>query len=392
MILSSRVAISTVFFVNGFVLATWFTRIPAAATHAHATTAALGGALFGMAAGALLAFHLSSWMSIRYGSAQATTVFGLAFAVTLVLPALAFSLPVLALALALLGAGNGGMDVAMNAQGVQVERRSGRPILSSLHGFFSLGGLAGAGVGGAAAAAHTSLTVHFALVASAAAIALAVQCRFLVADTADAGDHQEATAVRSALWPPPRMLWTLGGIAFCAAIGEGAMADWTAVYLKTTLSTSAGVAALGYAAFSATMLLGRFTGDALRTRRQPRTIVGLGACLSAMGLAIGLAIPHPTAAIAGFAAVGLGLSSVAPLVFAAAAASGVLPTAQTVSLVATLGYAGFLTGPPLIGLATAATSLRTALLLVAAMSAVAGSLALTSNALATGSLPSTHLQ
>ncbi|WP_433475130.1 MFS transporter [Spirillospora sp. CA-142024] len=371
---AERAGLSVVFFVNGFVLATWFARIPGAAQRSGLHHGQLGVALLGMSAGALVAFQASGWLSSRRGSAFATSVFGFGFCAALLLPAIATSLWALFGALVLLGAGNGGMDVAMNAQGLQVERRRGRPVLSSLHGFFSLGGLAGAATGVFAAGHGVSLTDHFFAVAAVAVAVLAAMRPSMVRDLpeppGDSGARRER-AVRL----PPRPLWGIGAIAFCGAVAEGAMADWTAIYLRDALRSTTAVAPLGYAAFSATMLIGRFSGDALRGRFTPRRIITTGSVIAAAGLAGGLSVPRPAAAVAGFAIVGLGVSIIAPVAFEAAARGPLLPPARALSAVATMAYTGFLVGPPLLGFVASATSLRSALSLVAVLCAVAAVMA-----------------
>ncbi|MFV2172757.1 MFS transporter [Actinomadura sp. LOL_016] len=359
--------------MNGFVLATWFARIPAVAEGAGLGERELGIALLGVALGALLAFQVSAWMSARRGSAVSTAFFGFVFCASLLPPAFTTSMTTLFAALLLLGAGNGGMDVAMNAQGLRLERSTGRPALSSLHGFFSLGGLAGAALGGLAAGGEVPPAAHFAAVALAAAAALLWARPRLLAD--------HGSRAGGAVRPPPRALWGIGAIAFCAAVGEGAMADWSALYFRDTLEAPAWIAPLGYAAFSVAMLAGRFAGDVLRDRVPAPHLVTAGAALAAAGLTAGVAVAHPVAAIAGFGVVGLGLSIIAPITFEAATRRTSLPPSQALSAVATMGYAGFLAGPPLLGLVASASSLRLALLLVAALCVVAATLSQRSSAL-----------
>lgn len=358
-----RLAISAVFFVNGLTLATWVARIPAVSEALGLSRAGLGTALLGMAIGALTAFPVTGYLITRFGSARVTVAFGLLLSAALPLLALAPSFWTLFLALFLFGAGNGGMDVAMNAQGVEVERELGKPILSGLHGFFSLGGLAGAALGGGVAALGVPVAVHFAGAALVpASLLLAVRPVLLP-------DQQEATNAPVFALPPPA-LWGLGAVAFCAAVGEGAMADWSALYLREGLRTPPGTAAFGYAAFSLTMLLGRFSGDALTARFGPAALVRLGGAVAAFGLGAGLLLNTLWAVFLGFAAVGLGLSVAVPLVFGAAGRQPHIPSGTAVAAVATLGYGGFLAGPPLLGFLAEATSLRLALFVVVLLSAL----------------------
>ena len=360
-----RLAISAIFFVNGFVLASWVARIPAISGRLELNSAQLGVALLGVAVGALLAFPVTGYLIARFGSARVTTAFGASLMLILPLLALSPSLPLLFFSLLLFGSSNGGMDVAMNAQGVEVEKALAKPILNSLHGFFSLGGLAGASLGGGVAALGTGVLTHFLLVTVGAVLALFWLSRQLLADA-----PAETAAAAPVFALPPRALWGLGVVAFCAASGEGAMADWSALYLHDSLGTTTGLAALGYAAFSLTMLVGRFSGDALVTRFGPAAMVRVGGVVAATGLALGLTLGTSVGAIFGFGAVGLGLSVIAPLVFSAAGYHPELPRGTAVAAVATMGYSGFLVGPPLLGGLAQIASLRLALFVVVLLGAL----------------------
>src|SRR5690625_1712279 len=312
-----------------------------------------------MAIGALLAFPLTGRLIARFGSGPATTGFAVTYALALPLLALAPNLPLLFAALLLFGFGNGGMDVAMNAQGAEVEHRLRTPIMSSLHGFFSLGGLLGAGAGGVLAAFDTPPLWHFlAVFALALATVRQLHSRLL----ADAARPDEPLPPVFAF--PPRALWGLGLVACCAAVAEGAISDWSALYLEGSLSTGGGVAALGYAAFSATMLLGRFRGDRLVRKHGATALIRAGGIVSSAGLLLGLAFRVPLLALAGFAAVGAGLSIVMPLVYGSAASRPGIPQGAGVAAVATIGYSGFMLGPPVLGGIAEIASLRVALGLV----------------------------
>lgn len=361
--LTPRFAISAIFFVNGLSLAGWVSRIPAVTVALGLSRAELGTALLGMAVGALLAFPVTGYLITRFGSARVTVSFGLILSAALPLLALAPNLPLLFFALLLFGVGNGGMDVAMNAQGVEIERRLGKPILSGLHGFFSLGGLVGAALGGAVAALGTAVPVHFALAALVPASVLLAVRRTLLPDAGEAVNAPVFVL-------PPRALWGLGAIAFCAAVGEGAMADWSALYLRESLRTAVGTAALGYAAFSLTMLIGRFSGDALVARFGAVAMVRLGGVVASLGLGAGLLFDTVPSVMLGFAAVGLGLAVAVPLVFGAAGRVPGIPQGTAVAAVATLAYSGFLVGPPLLGWLAELTTLRLALTVVVVLSAL----------------------
>ncbi|MBB6097977.1 MFS family permease [Deinobacterium chartae] len=356
---AARTAVSTVFLVNGAALATWVSRIPAIKRDLGLSDGVLGLALLSMAAGALFAFSVTGYLIARYGSRRVTVAAGLLFCAALPLLAVAPSLALLVLTLALFGALNGAMDVAMNAHGVEVEARYGRPILSSFHGMFSLGGLIGAGIGALVAGAGITTEVHFAAAAVLLEAALLlVALRLLPTPPA----HRPGDSVFAL---PSRSLLGFGIIAFCASMTEGSMADWSAVYLRDTLGTGAGYAAAGYAAFSLTMTAVRFGGDALVARLGPVFMVRWGGLVAAVGLGSALLLGHPAATLLGFACVGIGMATLYPLVFSAAGRTPGVTSGTAIAAVATMGYSGFLAGPPFIGLLAEGISLRGALGLVA---------------------------
>jgi MFS family permease len=321
---------------------------------------ALGLGPLGLAVGALVAWPLAGRLVARHGSRPVTRTAALAFAATLALPPLAPGLTTLTAALVALGAANGALGVAMNAQAAAVERRYGRPIMASFHALFSLGGLAGAAAGGLVASRGIGVAPHLAGAALAAcALAIAAAPALLPAD-ADAAPDAPSFA------RPTRALLALGVLAFCVLFGEGAMADWTAVYLRVAAGAGPGLAAAGFAAFSLTMAAGRAIGDALTSRAGAARLVRGGGAVAAAGLACAILIPHPLAAVAGFGAVGAGLSIVFPTILTAA---GRLPgeaPGAAIAAVSTFGYFGFLAGPPVIGLAAEVVTLRGGLALVAA--------------------------
>lgn len=211
------------------------------------------------------------------------------------------------------------------------------------------------------AALDVTPLLHFAIIAAAFLALLRPATAHLIRD--DDRPHGEKRP--SVFQLPPRILWPLGAVAFCSSVGEGSMGDWSAVYLKDVVETSAGVAAFGYAAFSLTMTAGRLLGDRLATRFGPAALVQVGGVLAALGLLAAIVLPHPVMVLLGFAAVGAGLSIIVPLVFSAAGNVPDLPSGAGIAGVATIGYAGFLAGPPAIGLIADVSSLRVSMLLVA---------------------------
>jgi len=362
----SRIAVAAVFFANGAGLASWVPHIPMVQATLGLGPSVLGLALLAMAVGALVGIPLAGRATARVGSRTIVRLVALVFFLALPLPVLAPSLPALVVALFVLGAGNGALDVSMNAQAVAIEALAPRPIMSSLHGMWSLGGLTGAGLAAAALAAGVSPAHHVvaAVLLFGGATALAVTQ--LLPPSADvAGDDRRFAR-------PTGAVVGLGVIAFLGLLVEGAMGDWSAVYLQHTLGTTSATAALGFAAFSLTMAAGRFAGDSLVARFGNERVIRRSTGAAALGLGIALVASNPLAAIAGFACVGFGIANLIPIVFRAAGGlAGVAPS-EGIAAVGTFGYVGFLAGPPTIGLVAEATALPAALgLLVVALAWIA---------------------
>ncbi|MGY1695113.1 MULTISPECIES: MFS transporter [unclassified Geodermatophilus] len=358
----ARAAVSAVFFLNGVVFANWVTRIPAVSDRTGATPGALGLALLCIAVGSILAMSLAGRAVDRYGSARVTVVTGLATAAAVTLPGQVTDVVALGAVLFVYGAVFGVLDVAMNVGAVQVVRSSGRPLMPSFHAAFSLGGLAGAGTGALAAGAGISPAVHLGLVGAVAAAGVVAVASRLPADEPE--ERPEGSAGGSA-WRH-RGIWVFGLIALFAAFSEGAMADWTALFLRDEAGAGDGVAALGYAAFALSMTVARLAGEWLLARvGRARALAGSGV-LATAGVLLAVGAASPTAALVGFGLTGLGLATAFPVAMQGGAE--VVPGGRGVSAVSVIGYAGFLAGPPLIGLLAEVVTLRWALASVAVLS------------------------
>ena len=352
---SARLAVSTVFFVNGALFATWVPHIPFVQAKFGLSEGRLGLVLLAIAVGALISLTLSGWLIGRFGSRVVTSVATVGFSLAVILPILAPNLIFLVLALMLFGFCNGAMDVAMNAQGVAVEERYGSPIMSSFHGLFSLGGLGGAGLGGLVLTAGIAPATHVLGAAIVLGSLGVVALRGLLPAKGDTTSDEPVFAV------PTGPILGLSLLAFFSLVGEGAMADWSAVYLTNTLGATYGLAAAGFAAFSLTMAVGRLSGDRLVGYLGSVRLVRLSTALAALGLGVALMIGHPIAAIVGFGCVGLGLANVVPVLFSVAGRTPGVSAGTGLAAVATTGYLGFLAGPPLIGLAAELITLTWAL-------------------------------
>ena len=360
---AARASVLGVFFVNGVAIGTWLVRIPAIQQDLGLGEGLLGLALLGSALGALVAMPVVGALVSRFGSRRVVGATALALCFAVVLPAIAPNLLLLFLGVALLGASNGGLDVSMNSQAVVVENGYGRPIMSSFHAAWSFGGLAAAAVGGLVASLGIGPLPHFAAVGALALVAFLFAYRNLMPPGADAAEEGAPAFAR-----PTRALLGLGLVSFCVLLGEGAMGDWSAVYLNTTLGTGPGFAALGYGAFSLAMAFGRLFGDGLTEKVGPTTLVRSCGALAAVGLGVALAIGNPIFALVGFACAGAGFSIVFPLALSAAGRTEYVAAGPALAAVSTAAYTGFLVGPPTIGFVAELTSLSAALYLVVALS------------------------
>ena len=339
----ARAGVATVFFLNGFGYGSWVPRIAEIQDKVAASEGQLGLALFMAAVGALIAMPLAGAAAHRYGSRAATTLTVAGFGLSLPGLALAPDLVGLGLALFVVGAASGALDVSMNAEGVAVEKHHWRPIMSSLHGMFSLGGMAGAAATGLIAAFGVPLLPHFAGIAALILLVGVVACRPMLPAAAEAGAEGPGFA------RPSLAILVPGIVALASLLSEGAIADWSAVYLSAGLGAGTTTAAAAFAAFSMMMAAGRFTGDRPVARFGGDLVVRTGGALAALGLGLTLLIGQPVAAVIGFGLVGAGISCVFPVVLSSAARTPGLPPSAAIAAVCTVGYFGFLLGPPAIG-------------------------------------------
>ena len=314
----ARFAVAAIFLINGTLLANWIARIPDVKGALALNESQLGIALLSMAAGALVAQIASGWLIGRLGSRTVTIVTALLFCLAAFLPGQATSLPMLMGALFIFGAFNGGLDVAMNAQAALVEGAYARPIMSSFHGLWSVGGLVGAVLGGLMASWGIGVIPHLFGAGTIALILMWLATRGLIVDVGSSGSSGPAFAL------PPRTLLPMGAIAFAVLFCEGAVADWSAVYLRDTLQSAPGVAAAGYAAFALLMAGGRLTGDWLAVRLGPTRLVRSGGLLVVVGIGLIVIAPLPWLAIVGFGLIGAGVACIFPLILSAAAQSPVV--------------------------------------------------------------------
>lgn len=358
----ARYAISLIFLVNGTLFATWAVNIPVVRDRLHLSAAEVGVALLALGLGSLVTMPLTGGWTARFGSARVVAVSVVLSMLSLAWPFLMPNLVTLSAALALMGGLNGALDVAMNAQGVTVEKALGKPIMSRLHAFYSLGGLLGSLLG-AALLGRVPALWHVLAVVVAGTLIGGQASRYLLPEAPgpEAGAQKAgegATAQPPTPGPAGGLALLLGVPCALGMLSEGANYDWAALYFRDILGVVGGAAGLGYAAFVGAMTLGRWLGDGWRARLGDQQTVRLGAWVCAAGLALVLCWPHPLAAGLGFALSGLGLSNCVPVLYGAA---GHALHGKGIAQVATIGYGGFLLGPPIIGFAAEHWGLRAAL-------------------------------
>ncbi|MFJ9586871.1 MFS transporter [Streptomyces acidicola] len=347
----ARYAVAAVFAVHGAVTGSFATRVPWIQDHASVSPGELGLALAFPAFGASVAMPLAGRISHSFGARTALRGLISLWTLALVLPSLAPNLWTLCLALFVYGATAGMADVAMNALGVDVENRLGKSIMSGLHGMWSVGALIGSAAGTLAAHLGSDARLHHALAAVTLTVLALAACQWVL-DLRPTEDEEPPP--HFAL--PPRSALLIGAVGFCAVFAEGASIDWSAVYLRDQLGTSAGLAAACTTAFMLTMALARIAGDAIVNRYGAVRTVRAGGVLAALGGLLVVVAGHPAVAMAGFALMGLGIAVVVPLCFAAAGRSG--PNASlAIAGVATITYTSGLIAPSAIGTLAQATNL-----------------------------------
>ncbi|MFE4860985.1 MFS transporter [Streptomyces sp. NPDC056670] len=372
----ARIAIAAVFCVHGAVTGNFATRVPWIQEHAGVSAGQLGLALAFPAIGSSLLMPLSGAITHRFGARNALRGLLALWTLALALPALAPNVYTLCAVLFVYGASAGMADVAMNALGVETENRLGRSIMSSLHGMWSVGALIGSAAGTLAAHLGADARLHHTVAAAVLTLLGLAACQGVL-DLRSAPDEEPPP--RFAL--PPRSALIIGMVAFCAVFAEGASMDWSAVYLRDVLETSAGTAAACTTAFTLTMAAARLAGDKGVDRFGAVRTVRAGGVLATLGGLLVVFAPGPAVAMAGFGLMGLGVAVVVPLAFAAAGRSGPNPS-QAIAGVATITYTSGLVAPSAIGGIADLTSLVVSfgLVTVLALGLIAGARVLRSGA------------
>ncbi|MEW2547402.1 MFS transporter [Streptomyces sp. NPDC047002] len=378
-----RVAVTLFFGLDGFVFAGWVVRIPAVKAQANASASALGLALLGVSAGAVVTMVVTGRLCRAFGARPVTVACAALLSLSVALPAHTHSALSLGLVLVVFGVGYGGQNVAMNAVAVDLVAALRRPIISSFHAVYSLGGMLGAALGGLVAS-RLSPAVHLGALAVAGLVATAVVAPFLLRgpEPAPPGPARQpapgppaAARPGSGRGPGTAARAGAGGavalfgvIACCTAYGEGSMSDWSALHLSQDLGAAPGVAALGYSAFALAMTLGRLSGTAVQERFGQTGVLVVGGLTAAAGMLVGALAPVTWLVFAGFVVMGLGLANIFPVAIGRA---GALAGPNGVAVASTFGYGGMLIGPPAIGFLADWLSMPVALTTVSVLAALA---------------------
>lgn len=354
-------AIGLVFATDSLLFGSWVAHIPYVKQTLHLSDGQLGLMLLALPAGLLTMNPFTGRIVARLGEARTCFWSAVALCLCICLPINAPNVFVLGFGLYVVGLCNALLNVAMNTCATNVERTSGISIMSACHGMWSLGGMTGSAIAGSMIALHITPPVHL-MGMALLMLGLTFILRPLINSIPDLPTTTSASFVR-----PNKALLIMIFIGLAVAMGEGVSFDWSAVYLRESLGASSQVAALGFGAFSLTMTLGRFTGDALLLRIGAKRWLQIGGFIGAAGLLLAILFPFPLMGLAGFALLGAGCSLGAPILYAAALRIPGIPPAAGLATFATFSFVGFLAGPPVIGFVAQSFGLAWGLVVVAVM-------------------------
>jgi MFS family permease len=354
-----RVAITVFFFIAGFTFASWASRIPQIQAKLQMNDAVLGAVLFALPIGLMVSLLLSGWLIARFGSKKVLLISACFYSCILLFLGLSVSVWQLAATLFLFGVASSLFNTSVNTQAVGVEKMYGRSIMASFHGVWSLAGFSGAAVGALMVSFQIIPWIHFILI-GITGLFLTALFTAKTMDTKPAGD-----AAKTVFVLPDKHILQLGLIAFGSLFCEGTMFDWSGVYFKKAVLVPPQLTALGYTAFMGSMAAGRFIADSAVMKFGAKKMLIFSGLIIFSGLMIAVIFPTIITATLGFIMVGFGVSSVVPLVYSKAGQSATMPPGKAIAAISTVGFAGFLAGPPLIGFMAEVTSLRLSFALVA---------------------------
>jgi MFS family permease len=349
------------FFLEGLCFGTWASRIPDIQRQLHLSESSLGVIILAIPIGLLISLPLTGWLVFKIGSRKVMSLGLLFYAIILIGIGYVGTKAHLMLCLFLFGFSSNMSNIGSNTQAVAIEGLYDRPIMASFHGVWSLAGLSAALIGAFMIGLDVTPFYHFIVVALVMVIFIAASYPNTLKT-----DNKKRTSGKVLVWPEKSLI-RLGIIAFCSMMCEGAMFDWSGVYFNNVIGIEKLFRSSGYIAFMSTMAIGRFISDRLKHKFGSNKLLQASGCLIGFGLAISIIFPYLFPAICGFLLVGLGVSSVIPLVYSAAGNSKILEVGIAITAVSTLGFFGFLIGPPLIGLVAGVSNLRVSFGIIAAV-------------------------
>ncbi len=367
--LTLRIAVGALFFMTGLCFASWASRIATVQQTMGLSDAQLGAVLFSLPIGLMCSLPFSGWAITRFGSKSVLITALLAYGTALVTLGLVHNTFQLVTCLVCFGFASNAVNISVNTQAVVAEGLYGRPILASFHGLWSLAGFTGAGIGTFMIAERIDPFHHFIIVWITVVLGVIITSRYLYNDT---GGEKKDTGPSLSIKERLRLivpLLTLGSIAFCSMICEGAMFDWSVVYFKKVVAAPIALQGAGFTACMFTMAGGRFVADWFSHRFSLRRTLQVSGSLTTTGLLIAVIFPYFYTAIAGFLLVGAGISSVVPMVYSAAGRSKTMSAGVALAAVSTIGFVGFLFGPPIIGFIAGLATLRASFVFIAVMGA-----------------------
>lgn len=357
-----RAAVAAMFFMTGLCFSSWASRIATIQQKLSLSDAELGGVLFALPVGLMLSLPLSGWAVTKIGSRRLLAVALITYGLMLITLGAATEVYQLVICLVLFGLASNATNISVNTQAVATEALYKKPIMASFHGLWSMAGFIGAGIGTLMIGQNISPMPHFMIIAVITILSVIFCWSYL---------HNDKNPVKTgaAFAIPDKSLLTLGLIAFCSMVCEGAMFDWSVIYFKKIVLAEKAWMAAGYTAFMCTMAMGRFVADRFAARFGLKRTLQVSGILTTLGLLIAVIFPTLTTAIIGFMLVGAGVSSVVPMVYSAAGKSTTMSPGAAIAAVSTISFVGFLIGPPVIGFLAGAFTLKVSFMFIALMGA-----------------------
>ena len=356
-LLINRIAVSTFFFVNGFLYANWTARLPELQRFFGLNNAQLGTVLFCIALGSMVSMPFAGWLGSRFGSDKIVKITAMLFCLSIPMVAISQNEWIIRLCFFFLGAASGSMDVTMNGQAVLVERLWGKIIFSSFHAIFSIGMALGAFVGGVFSNFKIPLQSHLFIIALLGLLPILWASTKLIRDQINESEAAKSN-IKTDNYLAFKTILPFGIIAFCCMTGEGAMVDWSAIFMNTVVNQSEVISAWAFGIFGVSMTIGRIFGDYFTLRLGKQKLMLIDAFLSILGLSIVLFFVSVWSTFLGFFLVGLGLSTIVPIVFSSAGNLKNISPSAGISMATSIGYTGFFIGPPAIGFLAETFGLR----------------------------------